>query len=120
MPFVTVKRLPEDASTNQLLQLRRDIVETVHREMGVKREHVGVNMPSDLIDAPLVSEDGANTIQIELLTGLFATRNNANELAPRVTKALATLVAKTFDGAFEAECFVIEVTPGWTSLVEAE
>lgn len=123
MPFVLVFGIPKGTSQKTLWQIRREMVTTLaDRIPGVKPSWVNTRFPADLIDDPEMPEDGGKTVFIQLNTAMFAKLDaaEANELAPRVTRALCNIVHRALNARFEVECMVMGANPAWINVVPAD
>jgi len=93
---------------------------------GVPLDWVDTYFPVDRLLRPVRNTVGARTVFIQLNTLMFARMHNdpeqtanVDELAPKVTRALAQIVSTAIDGVLEVECFVPGGKPEWISLVPA-
>lgn len=119
MPFVFVWGVPLKATPYQLDRVRQLILLSLSSTLpGCPEDWIRPIIPVDRLSDPRKHE-GAQTIFVELKTGLFQgmKRGEANKLAPLVTKALADEVSGIFSD-IEVECSVVEMERRWTSLVK--
>lgn len=118
MPFPMVYQVPQGASEETLLTLRREIVRVTSELMDCPEDWVGVAFFKSALPDPDHGE-GAATVLIKLETGMFAGRENDDDQVRRVLRALAEVVWVALKGKYEVEAAVASWYPGWKFLKEA-
>ena len=123
MPFPLVFCMPEGTSQATFRQIRTEMVATLSAMIPkVKPGWVVPRFLADMADAPVTPDEGGSTILIQLDTAMFTKLDEAeaNELAPRVTRALCNIAHRALNARFEVECMVMGANPAWISVVPAD
>lgn len=125
MPFVIVWGIPPGTPGDDLVQLRKDIVEVLSEEMmgwKVPQSWIRPFFPREMLGLPAEEGDeGSRTIYVQLDTGLFKQTPDVvmQKRAREVTQALATVIWMAFSGRFEVECFIGYLDPATKCLIQA-
>src|SRR5689334_2866354 len=111
MPFVTVNGCPSETPQKVLSTLRRKLVKSVSRKMGVSPSWVRPFFPKDMLDDPTSELDGSSTIYVRLETGMFSGELTAEQesKAVGVVSAIAQIVFDAFEGKFEVEVMIVHL-----------
>ena len=116
MPFVLISSVREIGRI-EMDRMRLDIVKLLSEQIpNCPKNWIRPIFLEDMIGRPTREDDGAKTTLVILYTGLFSKVENPDEFVPKVTKALAELVANWL--GIDAECVVGELNPLWSSYVE--
>ena len=126
MPFVIVHGIFESTATSTLTELRRSIVASVSKTMGLP----GVPVPAswirpifvrDMLGESEVEADGCNTIYVRVDTAMFSGKfDEEDESWPLVVVSeLAQVIWDAFGGRYEVEVFIGELNPKWKKLLKA-
>ena len=121
MPFVTVSGLPDNLSPDFLMDMRRQIIQAVVREMEVEISWVRVFFPVDMLSQPQKPEDGCQTVYVTLETAMFHNKEDVElkKIALATVNAIAHVIWEYLQGKCEVEAFVLNLSPDLKKVLPA-